>query len=395
MQRKEKTAPARISPIKTTNSSSSSSSSSSGSSTPTKQHESSIAEELPAVSTASHSKSEIIKEKERDFFDDDDDDELPQPKKPEIKPLETPRDERDTQHDAQSISIATDIGGSSETEPDDSRRPSTDNEKYEKYFQKRPQFIYFTLRSILKFNTIIPPPLQSKDPSSSSSSSSSRTSTPSKKSPKASSIVRDYDEDFSEDSRSPSTPAKVTEIDVESIQEDLEDKPTPHSTTQSASSKSSDDEQSEILVLNKKSASTTPRLADERTFEEDLLAPVPVTPQVRSPSPPNRIEINANDDTSHDISEDEEVIEQETKADKLTDLFLRTFIDEAIDQGKEIKRLKKEADEKKHLLTQEAKEWVSEDEDLTDDENPRLPEPIESVRTNVLRFMSISSVFIE
>ncbi len=43
--------------------------------------------------------------------------------------METPRDERDTQHDVLSVSIATDIAGSSETEHDDSRRPSTDNEK--------------------------------------------------------------------------------------------------------------------------------------------------------------------------------------------------------------------------------------------------------------------------
>jgi hypothetical protein len=43
--------------------------------------------------------------------------------------LETPRDERDTQQDAQSISIATDIAASSETDNDDSRRPSIDNEK--------------------------------------------------------------------------------------------------------------------------------------------------------------------------------------------------------------------------------------------------------------------------
>jgi len=43
--------------------------------------------------------------------------------------LETPRDERDTQHDAQSISTATDIVASSETDNDASRRPSTDNEK--------------------------------------------------------------------------------------------------------------------------------------------------------------------------------------------------------------------------------------------------------------------------
>jgi hypothetical protein len=50
-------------------------------------------------------------------------------KQPELKPLETPREERDTTHDALSISIATDIAASSETENDESRRPSTDNGK--------------------------------------------------------------------------------------------------------------------------------------------------------------------------------------------------------------------------------------------------------------------------
>ncbi len=67
--------------------------------------------------------------KERDFFDDDDDEEEEEDKEPKFKPLETPRDERDTHHDAQSLSITTDITASSETDNDDSRRPSIDNEK--------------------------------------------------------------------------------------------------------------------------------------------------------------------------------------------------------------------------------------------------------------------------
>jgi hypothetical protein len=43
--------------------------------------------------------------------------------------LETPREERDTQNDAQSLSIATDLAASSETDSNNSRRPSTDIEK--------------------------------------------------------------------------------------------------------------------------------------------------------------------------------------------------------------------------------------------------------------------------
>ncbi len=67
-----------------------------------------------------------VVKKERNFFDDDEEEEE---KPAKLKPLETPRDERDTQHDAQSLSITTDIAASSETDNDDSRRPSTDNGK--------------------------------------------------------------------------------------------------------------------------------------------------------------------------------------------------------------------------------------------------------------------------
>ncbi|CAF5149446.1 unnamed protein product, partial [Rotaria socialis] len=49
-----------------------------------------------------------ITTKRRDFFDDEEEEEEEE-KKPELKPLETPRDERDTLHDALSVSIATDI----------------------------------------------------------------------------------------------------------------------------------------------------------------------------------------------------------------------------------------------------------------------------------------------
>lgn len=49
-------------------------------------------------------------------------------KEVESRPLETPRDERDTQHDAQSISVITDLPNESETDHD-SRRESLDNDK--------------------------------------------------------------------------------------------------------------------------------------------------------------------------------------------------------------------------------------------------------------------------
>ncbi len=74
-----------------------------------------------------------------------------------------------------------------------------------------------------------------------------------------------------------------------------------------------------------------------------------------------------SDETLHDISDDDEHIEQENKVDKLTETLIRTFIDEAIDQGKEIENKKT-----KISVTEEAKEWMS-DEDLTDEENKQIP----------------------
>ena len=140
-------------PVKTTISvDSSSSSSTSTASTATKPQESSIAEDLPVTTTASQSKTDLVvrffyvdlllkylvvlkekriepnrpvPKKERDFFDDDDEEE----EEAAVKPMETPREERDTHHDAQSISIATDLAALSQSEDDDSYKPSTDNEK--------------------------------------------------------------------------------------------------------------------------------------------------------------------------------------------------------------------------------------------------------------------------
>ncbi|CAF1433270.1 unnamed protein product, partial [Adineta steineri] len=256
----------------------SSASSSSSISTPTKPQESSIGEDLP-VTTASHSKTDIVEKrielnrpaqtKERDFFDDDSDEDEDEKKEPEVKPLETPREERDTQHDAQSLSIATDLAELSESDDDDSHKPSssTDNEK-----------------PVLNLNT---KPLLSSSKSKDSESSSSTTTTTSERSSKRqvqsrtseqkpTVVANDYDEDFSDVSHSPSTPKKdslpkikLDDVDNESIQEDFEDKQLSHDKNHSLTSKSSGDEQSEILVLVKKSANTTPRRQDEKTIEED------------------------------------------------------------------------------------------------------------------------------
>jgi hypothetical protein len=176
-------------------------------------------------------------------------------------------------------------------------------------------------------------------------------------------ITNEYDEDFSEVSHSPqnipTTKIQIENIDIESIHDDIEDKPTIHDTNQSSTSKSSADEQSEILVIGKISANTTPRQQDDKNLEEELPPPPPFLISI-----PPKIEL---DDTLHDISDDDERIEQETKVDKLTETLIRTFIDEAIDQGKEIENKKL-----KIPITPEASEWMS-DEDLTDEENKQIP----------------------
>lgn len=256
-------------------------------------------------------------------------------------------------------------------------------------------------RPILNLNTNLPPPLlKSKDDSDSSSSTTTPTSKKSSRiqsiERKPSPVVHDYDEDFSDLSQSPSTPVKeplpkpkLDEIDVESIQEDLEEKPSLHDTNQSASSKSSGDEQSEILVLVKKSANTTPRRQEDKTLEDDFPPPPPPSslPPIHPP-----VEVNYNDDTSHDVSEDEEVNEQENRVDQLTDSFLRTFIDEAIDQGQELQRLKGENNERNLPLTQDAEEWISK-EDSTEEEYPQLPLESEPVHIPLFCLCSKISLF--
>ncbi|CAF1165406.1 unnamed protein product [Rotaria sordida] len=350
-----------------------------------KPQESSISEDLPVATTSQSKTDNIINKpieqnrpivkKIRDFFDDDDEEEE---EKPQLKPLETPRDERDTRQDAQSISIATDLSAASETDNDSSRRPSSDNEK-----------------SILNLNINLPSLLKpQKDSESSSSSTTTATSKKSSKQQiqsrsferKPSPITNDYDEDFSDTSHSRTSHTKeslskpkIDNIDIESIQEDLNIKQSLHDTSQSSSSKSSGDEQSEILVLVKKSATNTPRKQDDKTPNEEerfrSISPPPSPPkpvQQQQQQQP-KIELNNNDDTSDDVSDDNDDdesnqrIEQEHKIDKLTESLIRTFIDEAIGQGKQIERLKKET----NILTQEAKEWMSDDDDITDEENSK------------------------
>jgi hypothetical protein len=59
---------------------------------------------------------------QEDIFNNEEEKEL------DSKPLETPRDERDTQHDALSISVLTDLPDESDADYDDARA-SIDNEK--------------------------------------------------------------------------------------------------------------------------------------------------------------------------------------------------------------------------------------------------------------------------
>ncbi|CAF3754296.1 unnamed protein product [Rotaria socialis] len=330
-----------------------------------------------------------VQSPKQEIFDNDEE------KEADGRPLETPRDERDTQHDAQSISVATDIPTESEIDYV-SRRGSIDNERQIIYSngslsipsnKRDDSFSPSTTSSISSEKHIkslspqvsksLSPPcapsahesIKSHSPlsaqqrikSPSSSLVEERVKTLSQeqgfipihdpKHAQPSSTHDEYDEDFSEHSRSPRhSPTKIDNNDShpESIQEDIEDKPSAHESNQS--SKSSIEEQSEILVLVKKSSNITPRQPDEKPSDSKL------------PLNPPKIE---TDDTSHDISEDDEGnkrVEQDNKIDKLTEILVRTFIDEAIDQGQEIEN------KKSQNLTQEASEWIPAD-DLVSEEN--------------------------
>ena len=321
------------------------SSSSSTSSQARKPQESSIVEDLPAPSTATPSKQIVVVRsptrpvvaKDRDFFDDEEEE--------DVKPFETPRDERDTHNDALSISTATDLAASSNSELN-SHRP------------------------ILNFSTKLAPQPISKQDSPSSSSSSSPAH-------KKVSVVKDYDEDFSDATHSPvntsrepiAKTARILPADIESIQEDLDRSKSLQDTNRSSASRSGD-EQSEILVLGKKSATNTPRRMEEDTVVRQVESQPDVDVQ--------------NEDTSHDISEDEEVnerLEQEKKIDRLTDSLIRSFIDEAIDHGKELGRLKHQTRHRKAPLTKAAQEWISDDNSSSsDDEDESSSSRARSVR---------------
>ena len=157
--------------------------------------------------------------------------------------------------------------------------------------------------------------------------------------------------------------AQNNDIDIESIPEDIEDKRSISDSSQSSISKSSTDEQSEILVLAKKAINNTRRQQDDKTLEEELQSSPPSSLPLLPCLLPSKIE---SDDKSHDTGEVDEGnkhIEQENRIDRLTEILVRTFIDEAIDKGKEIENSKSQS-----LLTKEASEWIPA-EDLADDEN--------------------------
>ncbi|CAF0959170.1 unnamed protein product [Rotaria sordida] len=344
----------------------------------------------------------------QDIFDNNEEKEV------EGRLLETPHDERDTQQDALSISVTTDLPIESETDHD-SRHASIHNEtpivnvnlntSISSKERKDSTSLSSSSSSITseKFIKSLSPQI-SRSPSPSLSLSQEHIKSPSPpppppparehiKSPSSlvqeriktlsqeqffipinerkqsqhSSINNDYDEDFSEVTHSPiHTPTNIQtdDINIESIKEDIDDKSSIHDSNKSLSSKSSGDEQSEILVLVKKSANNTPRQQDEKIFENKLPTPTPSPPPPpQLPLLPTKIE---SDDTSHDISEVDQGnkrIEQENKIDQLTEILVRTLIDEAIDQGKEIEKLKI-----KNSLTKEASEWIPV-EDLASEEN--------------------------
>ncbi|CAF3690177.1 unnamed protein product [Adineta steineri] len=200
-----------------------------------------------------------------------------------------------------------------------------------------------------------------------------------------SSTNNDYDEDFSETSHSQietSGKIKIDDIDIESIEEDIDVKHSTHDTNHSSTSKSSGDEQSEILVLVKKSANNTPREPDQSNLPNEIF-----------PSSP-RLQKIETDDTSHDISEVDDgnqYIEQQKKADILTETLIKVFIEEAIQQGKEIVYRKSQ-----NSFTKEVSEWLS-DEDLTDEENnnKQIPNNHDEDVDNVIQTLAIQQEFLE
>ena len=160
-------------------------------------------------------------------------------------------------------------------------------------------------------------------------------------------------------------------IDVESVQEDLDEKKSSDGTNETSSRKSSDDQQSEILVFGRKSATNTPRKpVDEETPQ--LVPPVVEKPQES---------FLQNDDTSLDVSgsdeENQDEIEKEKRIDLIADQFLRNFIDEAIDQGQQIDRIKKQSPSNKKIsVAKAAQEWLSDESSSDTDEGAVERKPI-------------------
>ncbi|CAF1006900.1 unnamed protein product [Adineta steineri] len=111
------------------------------------------------------------------------------------------------------------------------------------------------------------------------------------------------------------------------------------------------------------------------------------------PSSP-RLQKIETDDTSHDISEVDDgnqYIEQQKKADILTETLIKVFIEEAIQQGKEIVYRKSQ-----NSFTKEVSEWLS-DEDLTDEENnnKQIPNNHDEDVDNVIQTLAIQQEFLE
>ncbi|CAF1433637.1 unnamed protein product, partial [Adineta ricciae] len=192
------------------------------------------------------------------------------------------------------------------------------------------------------------------------------------------SLNNEYDEDFSEATHSPietSAKLQIEDIDVESIQEDIEDKHIYHDDNRSSTSKSTEEEQSEILVLVKKSANTTPRQVDEHVQEDQL---PPSSPQLQK---------TLSEDTSHDLSDADERKQQKnatTEVDRLTETLIKTFIDEAISQGTEIVARKNQ-----DLSVKDETEGGS-DEDLSDEAHNK-----EEDVDNVIKILAIQQEFLE
>ena len=124
-------------------------------------------------------------------------------------------------------------------------------------------------------------------------------------------------------------------IEFTDIEDEFERPASAHDTNQSSRSKSSDDEQSEILVIGRQSASTTPRQLDE---SKSLDYP-PVSTSAEAPA-----SVSALPDVDD---------ERERRIDHLTEALIRTFIDDAIDQGQDIAKVKNESRTREDLSDDE------------------------------------------